>query len=98
MGAPLCVLEPLRAQLLLPLAGLGFSISCNVPAALLLWRYKESEVAGAAGLTVGGGKMVPFGTTGSSESATAGKRIRNASSPKNALAFVNGRSSEWPDK
>src|SRR5215217_7976736 len=71
MGAPLFVLLPFTAQLLLPLflSGLLTSLTVNV---VSLPKYNESAVGGFTGIIPGRSKTVSLGIIGADESETSG--------------------------
>ncbi len=78
IGAPLLVFVPFTAQLLLPLFGLGFSVSTMLNESFFP-KYKESALAGFMGIIPGGSNTVPFGTIGTNESCTSGYRYLKSS-------------------
>src|SRR3979411_3306305 len=73
IGAPLLVLLPLIAQLLLPFEGLGLLTSFAVTV-VSFPKYNESAVAGFTGMIPGTSNAVPLGIMGIEESDTCGKR------------------------
>src|SRR5436190_1198621 len=80
IGAPLLVFLPLKAQLLLPFAGLGLLISLAFTI-VSLPKYNESAVAGFTGTIPGTLNAVPFGMMGIDESDNCGYNIFICSSP-----------------
>src|SRR5438552_1910172 len=95
MGAPLLVFLPLKAQLLLPFAGLGLLISLAFTM-VSFPKYNESAVAGFTGTIPGTLNAVPFGMMGMEESDNCGYNIFICSSPSTDFSLVYSRSFSNP--